>query len=370
MAGDVEEYQEVLKLLAINTVVLEEVQIEEGFVYENKEKAVSPRSVKAEVKAREAESERKKKKAEESRRKKQEKEKSKRKVEEQAVSRVENAVKRKVEEEAFSKVEYSVESSKLKRRVEEEVFSKVGNSQVSSKFHSSIVPNNALEVKNSGLTMVKMPERSAMNIAQPVEKPVLSMTRVPEMSIEIDDEEVEIIGSEKRADKVEVVERFTCPFPDCSSESRTAQSIKVHLALVHYKKEIQADFPNWRTQKCEQCDRSFGQMTAYYLHMAQHKAYPHMESGTSAPAAPPGPPGPITTPIWPSASPKSDTRARPAQVVSSVRTVASEVNLLFWIWFSEVESFLRTSQQDLWGRHPQHPFPSIGCILCILLKPR
>ena len=59
MAGDVEEYQEVLKLLAINTVVLEEVQIEEGFVYENKEKAALPISVKAEVKAREAESERK-----------------------------------------------------------------------------------------------------------------------------------------------------------------------------------------------------------------------------------------------------------------------------------------------------------------------
>merc|ERR1719430_2865218 len=214
-----------------------------------------------------------------------------------------------------------MESSKLKRRVEEEVFSKVGNSQVSSKFHSSIVPNNALEVKNSGLTMVKMPERSAMNIAQPV----LSMTRVTEMSIEIDDEEVEIIGSEKRADKVEVVERFTCPFPDCSSESRTAQSIKVHLALVHYKKEIQADFPNWRTQKCEQCDRRFGQMTAYYLHMAQHKAYPHMEGG-GTPAAPPGPPGPVTTPapIWPPASSKSDIKGRPIQVASSVRTGNTE----------------------------------------------
>merc|ERR1719234_2539695 len=243
--------------------------------------------------------------------------------EEQPVSRVENSVDRKVEEETFSKVEFSLESSKLKRRVEEEVVSKMGKSQESSKFRSSIVPSKPLEVKNSGLTMVKMPDKSAMmNIAMHVGKPVLSMTRVPaEMSIEVDDEEVEIIGSEKRADKVEVVERFTCPFPDCGSESRTAQSIKVHLALVHYKKEIQADFPNWRTQKCEHCDRSFGQMTAYYLHMAQHKAYPHMEIGNSTPAAPPGPPGPITTPIWPSASPKSDTRGRsPAQVVSSVRT--------------------------------------------------
>merc|ERR1719341_117920 len=226
-----------------------------------------------------------------------------------------------MEEQAVSKVENS-----LKRKVEEDAISKMGNSLGSSKFRSPIVPNKVLEVKNPGLTMIKMPDRSALNVAtQPAEKPVLSMTRVPEMSIEIDDEEVEIIGSEKRADKVEVVERFTCPFPDCSSESRTAQSIKVHLALVHYKKEIQADFPNWRTQKCEQCDRSFGQMTAYYLHMAQHKAYPHMEGGGN-PAAPPGPPGPVTTPapIWPPASSKSDIKGRPIQVASSIRTGNTE----------------------------------------------
>jgi len=306
MAGDVEEYKQVLRMLAIDTVVLDEVEVQEGFVFEKQEMAASPISAKAEVKARQAESERKRKKAEESRRKKQEKEKLKRKVEEQPVSKVENSLKRKVEEDAFSKI---------------------GNALESPKFRSPAVPNKVLEVKNPGLTMIKMPDRSAMNITQPAEKPVLSMTRVPEMSIEIDDEEVEIIGSEKRADKVEVVERFTCPFPDCSSESRTAQSIKVHLALVHYKKEIQADFPNWRTQKCEQCDRSFGQMTAYYLHMAQHKAYPHMEGGgTSTPAAPPGPPGPITTPtsIWPSASSKSDTKGRPTQVASSARTGKSE----------------------------------------------
>ena len=100
----------------------------------------------------------------------------------------------------------------------------------------------------------------------------------------------------------------------------------MHLALVHYKKAIQADYPNWRwdgpsilhpghpprprTQKCEACDRGFGQMTAYYLHMvrrhhhdartlnphyllgvtfagqAQHQKYPHMEAGAA-----PRPPG-------------------------------------------------------------------------------
>ena len=34
----------------------------------------------------------------------------------------------------------------------------------------------------------------------------------------------------------------------------------------------QAEYPNWRTQKCEQCDRGFGQMTAYYLHMVGRRA--------------------------------------------------------------------------------------------------
>merc|ERR1719357_1263487 len=188
------------------------------------------------------------------------------------------------------------------------------------------IPNKTFEAKNTGLTMVKMPDRAGMGMGKHGDKPVISATRV---SIEIDDEEVEIIGSDKRAEKV-VEERFSCPFNDCSSESRSAQSIKVHLALVHYKKEIQADFPNWRTQKCEQCDRSFGQMTAYYLHMAQHKAYPHMEGISANPSAPPGPPGPLATPTltpsWPSSVPsKIDSRGRSsAQMASSVRSAASE----------------------------------------------
>ena len=74
MAGDVEEYKEVLRMLAIDTVVLDEVEVQEGFVFEKQEMAASPISAKAEVKARQAEGERKRKKAEESRRKKQEKE--------------------------------------------------------------------------------------------------------------------------------------------------------------------------------------------------------------------------------------------------------------------------------------------------------
>jgi len=72
-------------------------------------------------------------------------------------------------------------------------------------------------------------------------------------------------------------EKYCCPYKDCVSESKNAQSIKVHLALVHYKKAIQSEFPNWKRQKCDECNKSFGQMTAYYLHMANHKKYEYMD---------------------------------------------------------------------------------------------
>ena len=53
-------------------------------------------------------------------------------------------------------------------------------------------------------------------------------------------------------------DKYVCPYEDCQSESKNAQSIKIHLALVHYKKTIQAEFPNWKKQKCDECDRSIG----------------------------------------------------------------------------------------------------------------
>lgn len=112
--------------------------------------------------------------------------------------------------------------------------------------------------------------------------------KYPEISVEpqhanIKDDEAEIVeiindSRDEQLTKKDSAEKFHCPFEDCSSESRTAQSIKVHLALVHYKKTIQAENPNWRTQKCEECERVFNQMTAYYLHMAQHKNYPYMDN--------------------------------------------------------------------------------------------
>ena len=84
--------------------------------------------------------------------------------------------------------------------------------------------------------------------------------------------EITLDDDEKRSP-----ERYLCPYSECQSESKNAQSIKVHLALVHYKKTIQAEFPDWKKQKCESCDKIFGQMTAYYLHMANHKKYKFMD---------------------------------------------------------------------------------------------
>ena len=108
-------------------------------------------------------------------------------------------------------------------------------------------------------------------------------TQPPKKNSNDDDCEI-IIDSEigkNDASTIEIksvdAERYICPFKDCRSESKNAQSIKVHLALVHYKKSIQSEFPNWKKQKCDECDKSFGQMTAYYLHMANHKKYQYMD---------------------------------------------------------------------------------------------
>ena len=104
--------------------------------------------------------------------------------------------------------------------------------------------------------------------------PSVKETKVPclEKNISTSDKvpSTKVQGSQKEANK------YICPYKECHSESKNAQSIKVHLALVHYKKLIQAEFPNWKKQKCDECDKSFGQMTAYYLHMANHKKFQYM----------------------------------------------------------------------------------------------
>jgi len=106
--------------------------------------------------------------------------------------------------------------------------------------------------------------------APPV-KIVKSNPRVSDAEIVIDDDiKKEVVRNDEN-------DKYVCPYHDCQSESKSAQSIKIHLALVHYKKTIQAEFPNWKKQKCDECDRSIGQMTAYYLHMANHKKYKYMD---------------------------------------------------------------------------------------------
>ena len=105
-----------------------------------------------------------------------------------------------------------------------------------------------------------------------VKVPKISSAPSVKASKSVDIPEITLDDDEKRS-----CERYLCPYSDCQSESKNAQSIKVHLALVHYKKTIQAEFPNWKTQKCESCDKIFGQMTAYYLHMANHKKYKFMD---------------------------------------------------------------------------------------------
>jgi len=143
-------------------------------------------------------------------------------------------------------------------------------------------------------------EESTENIEKaPVKEPEINKVQTKVVSVEstkpINQESVKVAKSISKDDDCEIIldsaegidskietkttdaERFICPFSDCHSESRNVQSIKVHLALVHYKKSIQSEFPNWKKQKCDECDKSFGQMTAYYLHMANHKKYQYMD---------------------------------------------------------------------------------------------
>ena len=134
-----------------------------------------------------------------------------------------------------------------------------------SKVSGISAPKDSFDSKNTGYsTTSKFSE--TMGQAKIVSKPRISQ----DCEIIIDEDiKKETIKTDD--------DKFVCPYEDCQSESKNAQSIKIHLALVHYKKTIQAEFPNWKKQKCEECDRSIGQMTAYYLHMANHKKYKYMD---------------------------------------------------------------------------------------------
>ena len=129
--------------------------------------------------------------------------------------------------------------------------------------------------RDVGYEIIKTPTSFTKITSDAAAAKDLKKSREEECEIVIEDE----VKKEKEAAPVKVMDndRYMCPYEDCQSESKNAQSIKIHLALVHYKKTIQAEFPNWKKQKCEECDRSIGQMTAYYLHMANHKKYKYMD---------------------------------------------------------------------------------------------
>ena len=168
MAGDVAGYRGVVDMLGIDTILLDTLATEHGFVVEEiAETVAKDKAAKLETVAKEkVEKEQQRRKQEEGRRKKKEDEKRREKDEER--------------------------SNKRKRESLEVVK------------QSSIEAAKAQMASRRGSMEVKAASKA-----------------------EVKDEEIEIIGSETKAE----VERFTCPFPDCSSESRTAQSIKVEGRL-------------------------------------------------------------------------------------------------------------------------------------------
>ena len=165
-------------MIKIHTLVVEDLDSSEGFVLEEvaAEVVAAPKSEAkdspAELKKQEV-----KKKQEEYKRKKREKDEEKRK-----------------EERNKRKREASVEPMKPPGQILE-------------------APRASLEKPGPGIG------------ARGSERPLEVKTGGLEEPIEVKDEEVEILAGPKQE------ERFSCPFQDCSSESRTAQSIKVGASL-------------------------------------------------------------------------------------------------------------------------------------------
>ena len=179
IAGDTEEYRAVIDMIKIHTLVVEDLDSSEGFVLEEVagETVAAPKTEAkdslAELKKQEV-----KKKQEEYKRKKREKDEEKRK-----------------EERNKRKREASVEPMKPTGPILE-------------------APKASLEKPGPGIG-VRGSERPIEVKAGGLEEP-----------IEVKDEEVEILAGPRQE------ERFSCPFQDCSSESRTAQSIKVEPACI------------------------------------------------------------------------------------------------------------------------------------------
>merc|ERR1719318_1830467 len=273
MAGDTEDYKSVLDMLQINTIVVDALNSFEGFILEeifsqggsdvtdgsgSLKDALEEESRKVDQELKETN------KALE----KLEREKKKLAVEEKKKQEIE---RKKDRRSRNRKPVYSEENS---RDVLQE--NTVDAMEVEETKTAEIEPK---------ITESALIQKSKSDTPQTPTVTTKSSTNQPPISKSSnDDDDCEIIIDseiEKKNTTVEVkaeeAERYVCPFKDCRSESKNAQSIKVHLALVHYKKSIQSEFPNWKKQKCDECDKSFGQMTAYYLHMANHKKYQYMD---------------------------------------------------------------------------------------------
>jgi len=278
IAGDTEEYKSVVDMLKIHTIVVDSVDAQEGFIMEEIISEVDSDMIVDDANhesssisdALEEESRKVDQELKETNKalKKLEKEKKKLALEEKKKQEMEKKRDRKsrnrrpnyMEEDRRDGPEENIEEDVKADHIEtaqKTTISATNESVVKEKVKSSTdVPN-----------LAKVPTKSSS---------IKSSAQDDDCEI-IDDSLTEKNNTSVEEVKNEEVERYICPFNECQSESKNAQSIKVHLALVHYKKIIQSEFPNWKKQKCDECDKSFGQMTAYYLHMANHKKYQYMD---------------------------------------------------------------------------------------------
>jgi len=282
MVGDTEDYKSVLDMLQINTIVVDALNSFEGFILEEifsqggsdiGLRGVSEGSITLND-ALEEESRKVDQELKETNKalKKLEREKKKLAVEEKKKQEIDRKRDRRSRNR---KPSYAEEDSRegLEDNTEDTI--KVEENKTVETIELTRSRTESVVVQKSKTTS-DTPQPSAVTTKTSYNQPISKSSN--------DDDDCEIIIDseiEKKITSVEIKaeesERYVCPFKDCRSESKNAQSIKVHLALVHYKKSIQSEFPNWKKQKCDECEKSFGQMTAYYLHMANHKKYQYMD---------------------------------------------------------------------------------------------
>eukprot|EP00092_Neocalanus_flemingeri_P041110 GFUD01044768.1.p1 GENE.GFUD01044768.1~~GFUD01044768.1.p1 ORF type:complete len:581 (-),score=135.69 GFUD01044768.1:143-1885(-) len=282
IAGDTDDYKSVVDMLHIDTILVDAVDAPEGFIMEeiiseigsdmildNVHKGSSLISDALEEESRKVDQELKEtNKA----LRKLEKEKKKLALEEKKKQEME----KKRDRRSRNRKPINAEEKNRDESIDNQEETEKGN-EIETKEKKTLSTVIEIGLKGKVNTMADSPKLATV--------PIKSSSEPKKSSADDDDCEI-IIDSENENEKNQTsieevksdeVERYICPFKDCRSESKNAQSIKVHLALVHYKKTIQSEFPNWKKQKCDECDKSFGQMTAYYLHMANHKKYQYMD---------------------------------------------------------------------------------------------